>query len=147
MLFDDLNVYALAGATVEKKLGHDSYLKLALTTGRASCERAAEPADQAAGRKCLPMVLLAAKAGVLAGNHGPLGTADSNINRKRRRQRCLGVAAETTGKGLGPNSSLWLSFDWQEGLGWPKGGQERTRSLSGPTHQRPKFKAQMCRSV
>jgi hypothetical protein len=51
MIFDHFNAYADASATEEKKLGRDSYLELALETGRAGCERTAERAGQACVRR------------------------------------------------------------------------------------------------
>jgi hypothetical protein len=43
-------------------------------------------------------------------------------------------------------TSVYFVSHWREVLGWLKGGRRRTRMLSGPTHQRPKFGGWMCRS-
>jgi hypothetical protein len=50
MVFDRFNAYAHVNATEEKKLGCDSYIELALATGRARCGCTAERAGQACVR-------------------------------------------------------------------------------------------------
>jgi hypothetical protein len=47
---------------------------------------------------------------VVGGQHEPVGTGDGNDKPKSRRRRCLGVAAEIEGKGLGKTRSFCMPF-------------------------------------
>jgi hypothetical protein len=72
---------------------------------------------------------------VVGGQHEPVGTGDGNDKPKSRRRRCLGVAAEIEGNGLGKTRSFCMPFvPLAGGIGWPKGVHAHcsTRRASGP---------------